>query len=44
MRLGKNVIFLNEVAAANVAAVNDKQVDRPWEIWKMQALSRAQQK
>ncbi len=39
MRLGKNVIFLNEVEAAKVGEQNDKQVDRPWEIWKNQALS-----
>jgi hypothetical protein len=39
--LGKNIVFLNEVEAAKVAAVNDKQVDRPWDLWKSQALSGA---
>jgi HCOMODA/2-hydroxy-3-carboxy-muconic semialdehyde decarboxylase len=42
--LGKNIVFLNEVEAAKVAAVNDKQVARPWDLWKSQALSSAQQK
>lgn len=41
LRLGKNIVFLNEVEAAKVAAVNDKQVDRPWDLWKSQALSGA---
>jgi hypothetical protein len=42
--LGKNIVFLNEAEAAKVAAVNDKQVDRPWDLWKGRALSSAQQK
>jgi hypothetical protein len=31
-RLGKHVIFLDDVEAAKVAEVNDSQVDRPREI------------
>jgi ribulose-5-phosphate 4-epimerase/fuculose-1-phosphate aldolase len=41
LRLGKHIVFLNEAEAAKVAAVNDKQVDRPWDLWKSQALSSA---
>lgn len=44
LRLSKNVVYLNEAEAAKVAEVNDRQVDRPWELWKSQALSGAQQK
>jgi ribulose-5-phosphate 4-epimerase/fuculose-1-phosphate aldolase len=42
LRLGGKVKFLNEVEAKKVGAVNDGVVDRPWEIWKNQALSRSQ--
>jgi ribulose-5-phosphate 4-epimerase/fuculose-1-phosphate aldolase len=38
LRLGANVTYLNEMEAANAAATNDRQLDRPWEIWKRQAL------
>jgi HCOMODA/2-hydroxy-3-carboxy-muconic semialdehyde decarboxylase len=44
LRLGKNVTFLNEVEASKIGEQNDKLVDRPWEIWKNQALSHAQPK
>lgn len=44
LRLSKNIVYLNEAEAAKVAEVNDRQVDRPWELWKSQALSGAQQK
>jgi HCOMODA/2-hydroxy-3-carboxy-muconic semialdehyde decarboxylase len=44
LRLGGNVTFLNEVEASKIGEQNDKLVDRPWEIWKNQALSHAQQK
>lgn len=42
LRLGK-VTFLNEVEAAKVGATNEGQVGRPWEIWKMRVLNKAQQ-
>jgi HCOMODA/2-hydroxy-3-carboxy-muconic semialdehyde decarboxylase len=42
LRLGGNVTFLNEVEARKIGAVNDSVVERPWEIWKSQALSRFQ--
>lgn len=42
LRLGGNVTFLNEAEARNIAAQNDKLVDRPWEIWKAQAQAHAQ--
>lgn len=42
LRLGGKVIFLNEVEASKVGAVIDNVVERPWEIWKNQALSRSQ--
>ena len=41
MRLGK-VTFLNEVEAAKVGATNEGQVERPWEIWKMRVVKKAQ--
>jgi HCOMODA/2-hydroxy-3-carboxy-muconic semialdehyde decarboxylase len=40
LRLGGKVTFLNEVEAAKVGAAVDGAVERPWEIWKSQALSR----
>lgn len=40
LRLGGKIAYLNEVEATKIGAQNDKQVDRPWEIWKNQALSR----
>jgi HCOMODA/2-hydroxy-3-carboxy-muconic semialdehyde decarboxylase len=42
LRLGGNVTFLNEVEARKIGAVNDSVVERTWEIWKSQALSRFQ--
>ena len=42
LRLGGNVKFLNEAEARNIGAVVDSVVERPWEIWKDQALSRSQ--
>ena len=44
LRLGGRITFLNETEAARIGAQNDLLVDRPWEIWKSQALSRSQQK
>ena len=42
LKLGGKVTYLNEAEAAKIGAVNDTLVDRPWEIWKTQALSRQQ--
>jgi ribulose-5-phosphate 4-epimerase/fuculose-1-phosphate aldolase len=42
LRLGGKVKFLNEAEASKIGAVNDGAVDRPWELWKNQALSRPQ--
>jgi len=44
LRLGGKITFLNEVEAAKIGAQNDVLVERPWEIWKNQAMSRAAQK
>jgi HCOMODA/2-hydroxy-3-carboxy-muconic semialdehyde decarboxylase len=44
IHLGGKITFLNEVEAAKIGEQNDKLVDRPWEIWRIEALSRAQQK
>ncbi len=44
LRLGGKITFLNEKEAARIGAENDEMVDRPWEIWKSQALLHAQQK
>ena len=41
LRLSANVTYLNEIEAANIGAINDRQVDRAWEIWKLRAASRA---
>ena len=38
LRLGPNIVYLNEQEAANAAAANDRQLDRPWELWKRQVL------
>ena len=38
------VTYLNEVEAAKVGEVNDRNVERPWEIWKNQALCRMQKR
>jgi ribulose-5-phosphate 4-epimerase/fuculose-1-phosphate aldolase len=40
LRLGGKVTFLNEVEAGKTGAAIDSAVERPWEIWKSQALSR----
>jgi ribulose-5-phosphate 4-epimerase/fuculose-1-phosphate aldolase len=42
LRLGGKIEFLNETEAGKIAAVNDSVVERPWELWKNQALSRPQ--
>jgi ribulose-5-phosphate 4-epimerase/fuculose-1-phosphate aldolase len=42
LRLGGKIKFLNEVEARKIAAVNDGAVERPWELWKNQAMSRPQ--
>jgi HCOMODA/2-hydroxy-3-carboxy-muconic semialdehyde decarboxylase len=44
LRMGGRITFLNETEAARIGEQFDKLVDRPWEIWKIQALSHAQQK
>ena len=44
LRLGGKITFLNEVEAAKIGAQNDVLVERPWEIWKSQAMSHAAQK
>jgi HCOMODA/2-hydroxy-3-carboxy-muconic semialdehyde decarboxylase len=44
LRLGGKVTFLNEAEAAKIGALNESLVDRPWEIWKRQALAHAQQR
>jgi HCOMODA/2-hydroxy-3-carboxy-muconic semialdehyde decarboxylase len=36
--LGGTVEYLNEAEAAKTGEVNDQLVDRPWEVWKIQAL------
>ncbi len=41
LRLGGTVTFLNEVEAAKIGAIEDRD-DRPWEIWKSQALAHGQ--
>jgi ribulose-5-phosphate 4-epimerase/fuculose-1-phosphate aldolase len=44
LRMGGKITFLNEMEAARIGEQMDKLVDRPWELWKIQALSHAQQK
>jgi len=44
MRLGGNIVFLNEVEATKIGEQNDKLVERPWEIWKSKALSHESQR
>ena len=44
IHLGGKITFLNEEEAAKIGEQNDKLVDRPWEIWRIEALSHAQQK
>lgn len=39
LRLGGEITFLNEVEAAKVAKTNDENVERPWAIWKSEALA-----
>jgi HCOMODA/2-hydroxy-3-carboxy-muconic semialdehyde decarboxylase len=39
LQLSKNLVYLNEAEATRAGAVNDTQVDRPWDIWKNAALS-----
>jgi len=41
LRLGGRVTYLNEVEAARAGAQLDRLVERPWEIWKRQALAHA---
>lgn len=42
MQLGGKITFLNEVEASKIGEINDQQIDRPWEIWKNQALAHGQ--
>ncbi len=37
-------MLVNEVEAARIGEQNDKLVDWPWEIWRIEALAHAQQK
>jgi HCOMODA/2-hydroxy-3-carboxy-muconic semialdehyde decarboxylase len=39
LKLGP-VTFLNEAEAKNAMALNDRQADRPWAIWRAKAMSR----
>jgi HCOMODA/2-hydroxy-3-carboxy-muconic semialdehyde decarboxylase len=39
IKLGGPVTYMNEKEAANIGAENDRQVERPWEIWKARAES-----
>jgi len=39
LQLGGNVTYLNETEAAKIGAINDQQADRPWDLWKQQALA-----
>jgi HCOMODA/2-hydroxy-3-carboxy-muconic semialdehyde decarboxylase len=41
IKLGGDITYLNEAEAANIGAENDKQVERPWEVWKARAESRS---
>jgi ribulose-5-phosphate 4-epimerase/fuculose-1-phosphate aldolase len=41
LQLGGGVTYLNEHEAASVAAENERQVERPWEIWKLKVESGA---
>jgi hypothetical protein len=40
--MGGKITYLNEAEAAKTGQQLDQLVDRPWEIWKIQALSHAQ--
>jgi ribulose-5-phosphate 4-epimerase/fuculose-1-phosphate aldolase len=41
MRLGEGKVeFLNDQEATRASATNDAVLDRPWELWKRQALDR----
>jgi HCOMODA/2-hydroxy-3-carboxy-muconic semialdehyde decarboxylase len=39
LRLGGEITYLNEVEAAKIAKTNEDQVDRPWGLWKSEALA-----
>jgi len=43
LRLGGKITFLNEAEAAKIGSQNDVLVERPWEIWKNQAMAHAAQ-
>ena len=40
LKLSANVTYLNEIEAARIGEINDRQVDRAWEIWKLRATAR----
>jgi hypothetical protein len=42
LKPGGNVTYLNEAEATKIGAGNDAGADRPWELWKRQALARQQ--
>jgi ribulose-5-phosphate 4-epimerase/fuculose-1-phosphate aldolase len=44
LRMGGKITYLNEAEAAKTGQQLDQLVDRPWEIWKIQALSHTQKK
>lgn len=37
IKLGGKVAYMNETEASKIGTENDKQVERPWEIWKSRA-------
>ena len=39
LRLGPNLNYLNQFELANMGAIADRAVERPWEIWKSRILS-----
>jgi ribulose-5-phosphate 4-epimerase/fuculose-1-phosphate aldolase len=41
LRMGGKITYLNEIEAARIGEQMDQLVDRPWELWKIHALSRA---
>ena len=44
LRLGGNITYLNEVEATKIGEQNDQYVDRPWELWTIQARARTQER
>lgn len=40
LKLGGRITFLNETEAAKIGVINDQPVERPWDLWKRNALLR----